>query len=180
MRAFLAIPIPDVVADRLEDIQSDLPFGRLVPVENLHLTLAFLGEQSTAALEELHWMLDGLSSPCFLVDFGPLDTFGGGPPHSLHAGIKPSAGLQTLHAKLRGTLHAAGIETERRRLRPHVTLARFRPGMDGADQARLARFLAAHAAAPVPSFEARALTLFRSTLRPDGAVHEALAEYPLT
>ncbi|MEZ5777468.1 MAG: RNA 2',3'-cyclic phosphodiesterase [Paracoccaceae bacterium] len=179
MRAFLAIPIPDDVAGRLEDIQSDLPFGRLVPAENLHLTVAFLGEQPWEALRDLHDALEAFSSPRFTVSFGPLGTFGGSAPSSLHAEVDPAAALRALHAKLRGVLHATGIATERRRFRPHVTLARFRPRMEPTDQARLARFLTAHAAAPIPSFEACALTLFRSTLRPDGAVHDALAEYPL-
>ena len=67
MRAFLALPLPDQVCATLEDLQLSLPFEKLVPSENLHLTLAFLDEQPVAQLEEVHAVLiihhDGHSLP---------------------------------------------------------------------------------------------------------------------
>jgi 2'-5' RNA ligase len=60
MRAFLALPLPDHATALLERLQQEIPVGRLVPPENLHLTLVFLGERSEAALEELHFALEAL------------------------------------------------------------------------------------------------------------------------
>ena len=45
MRAFLALDLPQETRDALIRVQADLPVGRPVPCENLHLTLAFLDEQ---------------------------------------------------------------------------------------------------------------------------------------
>jgi 2'-5' RNA ligase len=42
MRAFVALDLPDSVAIALDRLQEHIPEGRLVPPENLHLTLLFL------------------------------------------------------------------------------------------------------------------------------------------
>ncbi|MBS0564386.1 MAG: RNA 2',3'-cyclic phosphodiesterase [Proteobacteria bacterium] len=178
MRAFLAIDLPDEAAARLADLQARLRVGHAVPPENLHLTVAFLGEQGDGALEELHFLLERLPARPFTLSFGPLACFGGGAPRSLHAEIRPTPELAALHRQVMGALHSAGIETERRRFRPHVTLSRLPPRMTAEENAALVRYLATFAAAPLPDFTAASLTLYRSTLRPEGAVHDMLADYP--
>lgn len=178
MRAFLAIDLPDEVAVRLADLQARLRVGHVVPPENLHLTVAFLGDQTEGGLEELHFLLERLSARPFPLTFGPLACFGGGAPRSLHAEIRPAPELAALQRQVMGALHSAGIETGRRRFRPHVTLARLPRRMSADEEAALVRYLATFAAAPLPDFTARSLTLYRSTLRPDGAVHDLLAAYP--
>ena len=54
MRCFLGLALPDPVLDLLERLQEDIPVGRLVPCENLHITLSFLEDQPEARLEALH------------------------------------------------------------------------------------------------------------------------------
>ena len=63
MRAFLALDIPDDVAAALIRLQSGIPFGRPVPEENLHLTLAFFEDAPDHGLEALHEMLSALRMP---------------------------------------------------------------------------------------------------------------------
>jgi len=60
MRAFLALDIPENTVAALTRLQTAIPFGRPVPEDNLHLTLAFLDDAPEAELEDLHELLTGL------------------------------------------------------------------------------------------------------------------------
>lgn len=185
MRAFVAIPVPEDIRERLEALQSDLPVGRLADPETFHVTLVFLGEEPVERIEAAHEALESLAAAPFSLRLDGLGTFGGAAPKTLFAAVAPSAPLDTLQRKVRSLLHGAGLMPDRARFRPHVTLARFRPGPGpGSDprsdtDAALARFLTRHAtfgSAPFPVME---VVLYRSHLTGDGAIHEALAEYPL-
>ncbi len=178
MRLFLAIPLPEPVSARLSEVASRLKIGRPLPEENLHLTIAFLGEQREPVLEELHYELERIGQQAFPVVFGPLGTFGDS-PGTVHAEVLLSEGLRSLHRSVMGAVHNAGVTLERRRFRPHVTIARLPRHSAPGDHAEVARFLGVHAATPLPGFTADRLVLYRSWLRPEGALYEELADYPL-
>lgn len=177
MRVFVAIPLPEEVRDRLETLQSELGAGRLADPETFHVTLAFLGEEPVERVEAAHEALESLSAAPFMIRIDGLGSFGGAEPKLLFAAIAPSAPLTALRAKVRSRLHGAGLMPDRERFRPHVTLARFRPGQ-AADPA-LARFLSRNAGFATGAFPVSAVVLFRSHLTSAGAVHDVLAEYPL-
>lgn len=180
MRAFVAIHPPPAVRDALEAVQDALPpgLGRLADPEQLHLTLAFLGERPDHEVEAAHEALLGLRHPSFPLALGGLGTFGSRQPEVLWAGVRDPSTLATLQARVRSALHGAGLVLERRRFRPHVTLARLGRTPPEAVE-RLAGFLGRWDAFPAPTWEVRDLGLWRSTLRPSGAIHEELARYPL-
>lgn len=175
MRAFVAIPVPDAVAVSLAVLQARLPCGRRVPRENLHLTLAFLDDQPEPALEELHGELEDLRAAGFDLTLAGLGVFGGDRPRALYADVVPNPALADLQRAITGAVRRAGMQSPRRRFHPHVTLARFRAG----DAAGLAEFIAEHGTTSLPGFRATDFCLYRSTLRPDGAVHDMLARYDL-
>ena len=177
MRAFVAIPVPEDICERLEDLQSNLPVGRLADPETFHITLAFLGEEPVERIEAAHEALEGLAAAPFSLRLDGLDTFGGATPKTLFAAVAPSDPLATLQRKVRSLLHGAGIMPDRARFRPHVTLARFRPG--SGTEAGLMRFLTRHATFGTAPFPVTEVVLYRSHLTGDGAIHEPLAEYPL-
>ncbi len=179
MRAFLALPLPDAAVVTLERLQQEIPVGRLVPGENLHLTLVFLGDRSVAALEDLHFALEALRVPAFDLRLAGLDCFDRTDPEALHIGVAPCPALEALQARLRATLHGAGVTLDRARFRPHVTLARFNRGLAPEQAARMGRFLAARGDFAVPAFTVRAFCLYESILTKDGPVYEVMAEYPL-
>lgn len=177
MRCFIALAVPQAVAGRMADLAARLRAGHPVPAGNLHLTLAFLGEQDRPALEDLHPALERLRPSPFRIEFGPLGTFGD-TPSNVHAAVRMSAELQALHRAVHGAVFGAGITLERRRFRPHVTIARLPRRLAADDLAAVARFLGTWAAAPLPGFTADALVLYRSWTRPEGSIYEPLAEYP--
>jgi len=174
MRVFVALHLPDAVATALEPVQEALPFGRLVEPESLHLTLAFLGERPVAEVEAAHEALETVRGAAFDLQLQGLGAFG----EVVWAGLRDPAPVAALQARVLSRLRAAGIEIERRRFRPHVTIARLSKS-EAAESERLARFLATWSAFPAPVFRVTGFGLWRSTLRPDGAVYDVLASYPL-
>ncbi|MCB1395750.1 MAG: RNA 2',3'-cyclic phosphodiesterase [Rhodobacteraceae bacterium] len=178
IRAFLGLPLPDPLIHVLTVAQHRLRLARPIPPENLHVTLAFLGEQPEPVLEELHHALVARPLPAVVVQVTGLGVFGGDKPRSLHATLSPDPGLEALQGRVAAAVRAVGLGLERRRFVPHVTLARFRPGETSAPA--LAAMLGAHGPLVSEPVEVGEMILYRSTLRRDGSVYDPLAEYPLT
>src|SRR5690606_41886172 len=101
MRCFIAIPVPVPASARLMAIQAGLPLGAPVPEENLHLTLAFLGDMSLPALEAVDDELSTLRSEAFDLEIAGLGTYGGAIPAVVYAGVRPCAGLTGLRPPIR-------------------------------------------------------------------------------
>lgn len=179
MRAFVAIELPEAVIDQIVAVQEHLRAGRHVEADNLHLTLAFLGEQSDSAMVAVDEALQDLRAPGFDLELAGIDTFGGDAPHVVYLGARPNPALEALHRKVMAALRGAGLDLGRVRFRPHVTLARFGRRLDGVERDRLGRFLSAHADAHLAPFAVDHFTLFRSILGKGAPVHQALADYPL-
>lgn len=176
-RAFVAIPMPEDAAARLAGLVRGLAVGRRVPEENLHLTLAFLGEVTDAGLEELHEGLSGLRAAPVDLRFDGLGVFGDDRPRALWAAVAPDPALLDLQRQVERAIRKAGLAPEARRFVPHVTLVRLKGRRE--DAGPLARFLAARGAGSAPPVRAVAFSLMSSWLRPEGAVYEELARYPL-
>ena len=52
-RLFIALPVPDDIADELIQLQSGVPDARWVPPENFHVTLCFAGEVPGGTMRDL-------------------------------------------------------------------------------------------------------------------------------
>lgn len=180
MRAFVAVILPDAVREALAEVQAGLRLGRHVPEQNLHLTLAFLEDQPEEVLAELHEGLNAALLQAPELRVVGLDVFGGRSPKLLFAAVEPDPVLKALRDRVLSEARSAGIALKRERFRPHVTLARFRPGMGPEERGKLGEFLQEKGGVTLPPFRPAAFGLYGSTLRPEGATHELLAEYPLT
>ena len=128
MRLFVAINFSDATRKRLCRAAEALRTqgqGQFSPAENLHLTLAFLGE--TESVDAAVTALERLDFSAFSLQFAELGQFG-----TLHwAGIRENTALRALQAQLIGHLKAAGFPLEDRDFIPHITLVRhFSPNPD--------------------------------------------------
>lgn len=175
IRAFYALPLPDELADALVPVQAALRLARPVPAQDFHVTLIFLGDLREDLLDEVHAAVEALRLPAPTLELTGLGTFGGDRPEGVHATLRADPVLERVQAKLAQAVRGLGVPLERRRFVPHVTLGRGR-AMDPAELARGMERAGRVASAPVP---ARRLTLFRSRLRPEGPLYDALADYPL-
>jgi len=176
-RSFVAIPMPEDAAARLANLVRGLPVGRKVREENLHLTLCFLGAVSDDGLEELHDALSSVRSGPVEVRFDGLGVFGEEKPRAVWAAVAPDPALVALQKQVERAARKAGVQPEARRFVPHVTLARLKGHRE--DAAPLAKFLGAKGAVSAPPVRAVAFSLMSSRLRPEGAVYEELARYPM-
>ncbi len=184
IRAFVALPLPVTLRQRLMLVQSLLhlprPAVRPVPPENLHLTLAFVGEQPAPLVEDLHHALEALRAQAFDLTLRGVSAFGGRTPRSVHAGVEPSEPLARLQRKVLRAMDEVGLDPERRRFTPHVTLARLDwRRLDEADRTRLLRGIVDQDGFRAGPAEIAAFALYRSHLGREGPHYDELARYGL-
>jgi 2'-5' RNA ligase len=124
-RFFVALRPDAAAAARLARIGADLALrcrGKALAANDLHLTLAFIGERPATEADALGALLAGL--PRALPGF-PLDAIGHFGSTLLWAGPRQAPDwLATLSHSVRTRLDAAGVQFDRRALRPHLTLVR--------------------------------------------------------
>ena len=105
--------------------------GRSMRQENLHLTLAFLGDTEAALLPQLIALAEGVRFPPFRL---PLDRVGYWKHNRIvwcGAGEEPPA-LTALVGDLRARLDAAGMRYDPKPFVSHVTLVRDASGLPAA------------------------------------------------
>lgn len=175
MRLFAAIEIPDDILARLALLQNGVPEARWVPVENIHLTLAFFGELDPHQADDLDGLLSGVAARPFDLHLQSVGLFGS-PPRVLWAGISRSEALMTLAEKVMTAAERAGIEIDRRKFAPHVTLARLN---NGTPQKALRDFLATHGDFRTEPFTIARFVLFSSRTGNERAVYTPERYYVL-
>lgn len=177
MRAFVALPLPDPVRERLHLLAMMLPLPRRIPPESLHLTLVFLDEIDDLQAEAAHLAFEAVAAPCFDLLLQGVGSFGGGRPRSVHVAVAPSPPLVRLQARIAQAARGAGIDVAHRRFVPHVTLGRLRPGE--VDPRHLEQTLVRETGFTAGTIAVDRFCLFRSHLVRGGAEYEELASYPL-
>jgi 2'-5' RNA ligase len=147
-----------------------------VAPENLHLTLRFIGEVDGRDAEDIDAALSGIRFGRFSLTLAGVGEFGDERRlRSLWVGVEPNGMLERLQAKVEQAVQRAGQPPEKRKFKPHVTLARFKTHPGG----RLEDYFAMRSLFRAPPFEVRALTLFSSYLSHEGAIYSPEAVYPL-
>jgi RNA 2',3'-cyclic 3'-phosphodiesterase len=176
MRLFVGLELPWNVRERLSLLAGGVPGARWVPPENYHLTLRFIGELPPHRAEEVDLALAALRARGFDLTLAGVGTFAkGGRETQLWVGVERNPQLDHLQSKIETALQRCGLEPERRRFVPHVTLAR----LDNVVESKLAAFVQARnlfRSEPVPM---RHFTLFSSRLGKEASVYTAEVEYPL-
>ncbi len=189
-RLFVGIDAGDAVRRAVDEVLPRLralsPRSKWVPVENLHLTVVFLGSvddgrvsESIAALDRA---VEGHAARTFRLEGG--GTFGArARPRVLWAGVAGREGaleaLRALHADVERAFEGLGHAPETRTYSPHLTLARARDMRGDRELAACVPVLeealpgagADAAGVPLPVTE---LVLFQSHTGPGGARYEPL------
>ncbi len=125
-RLFTALEIPADLAFSLSLLRGGLPGARWVDPENYHITLRFIGDIDEPTADDIADALGRVARPRFELSMQGLGAFGSRKPHAVYAAVKPSPALKELQAEHERIVQRIGLEPERRRFTPHVTLARFK------------------------------------------------------
>ena len=122
VRLFIAVQLSEEMRDEICRAQGELLCmgvrGSYTPRENLHLTLAFIGDYSDP--EQVLEVMSGIPFEPFELRLDGMGCFG----DLWWAGLKPSPGLQGYVRQLRHALAEAGIPFDRKRFSPHITVLR--------------------------------------------------------
>jgi 2'-5' RNA ligase len=176
MRLFIAIEFPDEVKKALISLRKDIPGARWVPAEQIHLTLAFLGEVDEITSGRLNDELSQIRSSSFKLCFTGTGCFSDRRrPRVLWVGLKPEPRLNLLAAKVRAAVLTCGIPQEERPFSPHITLARLK--LPSSRESGV--FLDQQAQKILPPLSVQEFTLFQSRLTTQGAVHIPIHRFPL-
>ena len=157
MRLFLAVNLSPEMKNALTDVQRAMydrgVRGNFTPAENLHLTLAFIGEYPSA--DAVMDALSGVTFTPFDLQLDGVGRFG----DLWWAGLRESAALAAIVRRVRRALAEGGIPFDRKHFNPHVTLLR-----------KASRDAAGVAIAPV-SMTVRAVSLMSSRRGRNGMIY---------
>lgn len=125
MRLFIAIKFPDhiksLLLDQIADLKQKSVSGNFTKADNLHLTLAFIGETTNlVSVKDAVNRALGSDTHCFGITIGGNGRFG----NLWWAGIERNEYLKTLAESIRRELRINGFNIEKREFSPHITLAR--------------------------------------------------------
>ena len=122
MRLFIAMQLSDAMKKALVNMMHELKKqgveGNYVPAQNLHMTLAFIGEYDDPA--RIKEVISRVPVPEFRMSLSDMGNFG----NILWAGVKGNQKLKAYVKDLRSALDAEGIPYDRDKFVPHITLIR--------------------------------------------------------
>ncbi len=179
-RLFIALELPREAKEFIYEKLRGIDPKESVKWESLgklHVTLKFLGETRQDKTEKILTVLGK-----FVANKQPLEMelvkFGffkrNGTPKILWAGFSENKRLEKYFAELDEKLSELGFATEKRTFRPHVTLKRLK---GNENKIIIEKFLTLRFE-PF-RFSSDTVTLFKSDLKPTGAVYKALEKFKL-
>lgn len=174
MRLFIAIELPDDIKKSLAKLRVDIPGARWVAQDQIHLTLAFLGEVAETSLALLSNKLSQIQASEFKLCFAGTGCFPDRRrPRVLWVSLKPEPCLNVLATKIHAAVLSSGIPQEKRPFFAHITLARLKLPAFRESSAFLVQTLTGS----IPPVLVREFILFQSCLTPQGALHSPLKNF---
>jgi RNA 2',3'-cyclic 3'-phosphodiesterase len=186
IRAFIAIELPSEVRHQLDEVEKQIQVRagegsrkavRWVPANNMHLTLKFLGEVSSGSIPDLARILQNAANrhSRFTITVGGLGAFPNlHRPRVIWVGTEAPAELFTLQKEIDAETRHLGYPSDERAFSPHLTLGRISQNAHPEEVSQVARVLTAMTIGELGKIQVDTLHLFRSDLRPSGAVYSSL------
>lgn len=172
IRAFIAVKLPDYIADSLEDFLDDIrPLSKIhwVKREQFHITLKFLGELEPDVIDDVKDCLIPMKHfEPFTIELSTIGAF----PNMKNANVlwlgcsKGAKELTSLSRRINDSLfREAELERDTRKFRAHLTLARLKGERINEDVInQLGTF-------PLMNWTCSELVLMRSVLTPRGPIY---------
>jgi len=183
IRAFIAIELPPDVQDCLELVSTQLKeqlgekVVRWVPVENIHLTLKFLGDVSVNNLDVLQEIInaEAASQKKMEISIGRMGAF---PkirrPRVIWIGVESPPELLALQRSIEARTTRVGYPPDEREFSPHLTLGRVSRTASPSDVRKIGEILSASPIGFLGVARVQAVHLFKSDLQPSGAIYSKM------
>ena len=172
-RLFFALRPPAPIREALLSLMEQMSGARWQDEGQLHLTLRYIGEIDERTAEDIADAARDLAFTPFDISVEGCFFFARkGIPTQLYAAIAPDDRLAALHRKLDRICVRCGVEPERRKFVPHITLARLNRSAGPLDT-----FLARHGAVKFGPWRVDDYILYESHLREQGSLYEPLCTY---
>lgn len=185
LRTFAAVEISGPVRTKVSQLIAALGATaadvKWVESHNLHLTLKFLGDVHQNEIAEV---CRAVARGAAEVEPFDLEVCGAGAfphvarPRTIWLGAAAGAEqMVVLHDRVEAALAELGFREEHRRFQTHLTIGRVRGAGPGI--AELGQLLQQHADFRAGCVNVQEVTVFASTLTPNGPIYEALGTAPL-
>ncbi|WP_417517333.1 RNA 2',3'-cyclic phosphodiesterase [Marinobacter sp.] len=173
-RLFFGLEIPAQIKTRLLEVRAEVPGAKWQSVEQMHLTLSFLGDVEEERLTAVCEAARHIPQAPFELSVLGLGCFGQAcAPRNLWASVQPVAPVASLHNAIKGQMESLGLTTASRAFRPHITLSRFtrQPGsVEG--------LLAEYGETAFGSFQVDQFVVFESKQGSGGSVYTVIKRFP--
>lgn len=183
IRAFIAIDLSPEIRQGLEQVSTqlkermvDYPI-RWVPVENIHLTLMFLGDVSVNNLEMLEkiFQQEVSSHQAFEFSVGGLGAFPNvRHPRVLWVGVEAPPELSNIQRGVESAVSRLGYAREDRPFSAHLTLGRVSRNATSKDTHLICEVLESTKVGFLGVAHVNTVHLMRSDLRPSGAIYSRI------
>ena len=181
IRTFIALELPPAVISLLHKVQQDLKRmnirARWVRPENIHITLKFLGDINPSDIDKI-----GVAMTAAAIEFPPVTLTVRGigvfpgikRPRVIWVGLGGDIrSLLSLQSRLEQELAGAGFPKDKRSFKAHLTLGRIK---QSAGPAVSRQMISEYATLSSDEFSCNQVILFKSDLKPSGAVYSKLKQ----
>lgn len=187
IRTFIAVELSEAakaeagrVIARVEEM--GIHGVRAVRPHGIHLTIRFLGDVDLDTVPPITSAIRGVASRShpFELTIGDIGAF----PNMRSARVLwvgaegDIASLSELRESVESELAEIGFGRDRRRFNPHITLVRLRDRVASGDRRRVVEAASTVGYTRV-RFPVDSITLFRTTLHPEGSIHTPLSRVRL-
>lgn len=180
VRSFIAIELPEdlkhgifAATEKLRALNSDVKW---VSLENLHLTVKFLGDTAEEMLENISKRLLSISErhAPFLLNFIGAGSFPDmRKPRVIWIGISESREFMNLHNDIENAMTEFGFQKDNRRFSLHLTIGRVRSLKN---VSTVMKEFSTLEQMDFGKIEVKNIALMKSDLRPNGSVYTSLQE----
>lgn len=166
MRLFIAAELPGILREELAGLKDSYPNikGSWVLPENMHITLLFIAEGDPKSIIESLKTIKHRKIEACASRIGYIKDRRG--PRILWVNVDPEKEIKELAEKVSKALNIP----HEKEFKSHITLCRIK---EAANPLNLRK-------PPRNSFLIDHITLFSSTLTPEGPIYEALYDFPLS
>ena len=181
IRTFIALELPPALISLLHKVQQDLKRmnirARWVRPENIHLTLKFLGDINPGDVDKIDAAMAAAA-----IEFAPVTLTVRGigvfpgikRPRVIWVGLGGDIrSLLALQSRLEQELAEVEFPQDKRSFKAHLTLGRIK---QSAGPAVIRQVITEHATLSSDDFTCNQVLLFKSDLKPSGAVYSILKQ----